>query len=46
VNFSVHPAPIEIRGKNGERNPGTQYLIGLEEGDVGYETTYFLKAKR
>ena len=28
------------------RNPGTQYLIGVEEGDVGSEATYFLKAKR
>jgi len=27
-------------------NLGTQYLIGVEEGYVGSETTYFLKAKR
>jgi len=30
----------------GTGNPGTQYLIGVEKGDVDSETTYFLKAKR
>jgi hypothetical protein len=32
------------------KNPGTQYLIvengDVENGDVGSEATYFLKAKR